>query len=29
MEMDLAFKMVQGKINVFSLEDWNADTKRM
>ncbi|KAL2043699.1 hypothetical protein ABVK25_012521, partial [Lepraria finkii] len=27
MEMDLAFKMVQGKINVFSLEDWNADTK--
>jgi hypothetical protein len=27
-QMDLAFKMVQGKTNVFSLSDWNEDAQR-
>ncbi|KAN0068226.1 hypothetical protein V8E54_013796, partial [Elaphomyces granulatus] len=29
LEMDLAFKMVQGKTNVFSISGWNNDTKRI
>ena len=28
LEMDLSFKMVEGKTNVFSLAGWNDDTKR-
>jgi len=28
-EMDLAFKMVKGKTNLFSLSSWNPDTNRM
>ena len=28
LEMDLAFKMVQGKTNLFSIEDWCEETKR-
>jgi len=28
MEMDLSFKMIQGKTNVFSICGWNEDTKR-
>lgn len=27
-EMDLSFKMVAGKTNVFSIGGWNEDTKR-
>ncbi|KAE8395153.1 hypothetical protein BDV23DRAFT_169155 [Aspergillus alliaceus] len=29
LEMDLSFKMVNGKTNVFSISSWNAQTKRI
>jgi hypothetical protein len=28
-EIDLSFKMVQGKINLFSISGWDEDAKRM
>jgi hypothetical protein len=28
-EIDLSFKIVQGKINVFSILGWDEDAKRM